>query len=98
MPKSPPFPILFLPSGRAVLATKDETVLEVALRNKIDLGHSCGGNASCGTCRIFVNDSHQTLEPRGELELELATDRKFSGAERLACQLRAVPGLRVEIP
>lgn len=75
-----------------------KSVLDVALENRLPLNHSCGGNASCGTCRIRVVSSDEPLEERNELEAEIAADRGFADDERLACQLTAHPGLKFKIP
>jgi ferredoxin len=75
-----------------------KSVLDVALENRLPLNHSCGGNATCGTCRIRVVSTETPLEERGELEQEIADDRGFAEDERLACQLTACPGLKFKIP
>ncbi|MFP5518431.1 MAG: 2Fe-2S iron-sulfur cluster-binding protein, partial [Bdellovibrionia bacterium] len=31
-----------------------ETLLELALRKDWPIDHSCGGNGTCGTCRVRV--------------------------------------------
>lgn len=75
-----------------------ESVLEVALRNKIDIGHSCGGMGSCTTCRVFVEAHHNPLPPRNELEQEMADGRGFAENERLCCQLPPEDGMVLRIP
>jgi 2Fe-2S ferredoxin len=75
-----------------------ESVLDVALRNGIEISHSCGGMGSCTTCRILIERSNQALPPRNELEQDIADMRNFDDRERLACQLPPVAGLVVRIP
>lgn len=75
-----------------------ESVLDVALRNGIEISHSCGGMGSCTTCRILIERSSEALPPRNELEQDIADMRKFEDHERLACQLPPVAGLVVRIP
>lgn len=75
-----------------------ESVLEVALENEIDLGHSCGGMGSCTTCRVVIESSVAKLPPRNELEQDIADMRNFAPEERLACQLPPMDGLVVRIP
>jgi 2Fe-2S ferredoxin len=84
-------------STLTTVVTMESTVLAVAIRHKIDLNHSCGGNGTCGTCRVFV-EADGTRQPRNELEQEMADERGFSESERLACQLQACAQLRVRIP
>lgn len=90
--------IKFLPSPGVVSASQDDpTVLDVALRNKIPLNHTCGGNGTCGTCLVEVVSGLEKLGPRNEIELEIATDRGFHENERLACQMCVVSGLVVKL-
>lgn len=90
--------ITFLPENRNVLSSHvDETLLDVALANGVKINHSCGGNGTCGTCHVYIRSKLNTLEPRNEIEAEMADCRGFDENERLACQLRAQPGLIVEI-
>lgn len=86
------------PDGISVLFTGPCSVLDVAMENAIEMAHSCGGNGTCGTCRVEVVDPPPDLEGRNEIELEMAQDRGFHVSERLACQLTARNGLKVRIP
>ncbi|UXR66264.1 (2Fe-2S)-binding protein [Bdellovibrio bacteriovorus] len=77
------------------MSQKDQSVLDVALRAKVALNHTCGGNGTCGTCRVFVIQGLEKLGPRNEIEAEMAQDRVFQASERLACQMEPVDGLVV---
>ena len=86
--------IEFFYCGKLVRAQLGQSVLESILAAKLEVDHSCGGNASCGTCRLFVEEGVEKLPPRNELEADLANDRKFTPQERLACQLECTPLLQ----
>lgn len=88
----------FLPLKKAVSFTGQPSVLEVAIANEIPLNHSCGGMASCTTCRVFVKKGLEQIPQRNELEQEHATARAWTPVERLGCQTTAFDGLVVEIP
>lgn len=90
--------ILFLPCGREIPVDSESSVLEVALKHKIAIPHSCGGMGSCTTCRVVVEQSPQSLPPREEMELDVAQMRGFAENERLACQLPPLPGLVLRVP
>lgn len=90
--------LIFLPANKTVKIDGETTVLELALKHGIDLGHSCGGMGSCTTCRVFVENSVDNLPPRTELEAEMAEDRGFLSNERLGCQIEPQPGWRVRVP
>lgn len=88
--------IKFLPEDVIVSAShRDSSVLDVAIRMGINIDHTCGGHATCGTCVVHVLQGLEELGAREEQELEMAMDRGFSDDERLACQIRPVAGLVV---
>lgn len=64
-----------------------ENLLDLLNAHKIGISQSCGGFASCTTCRIFVTKGLRYLRPREELEAERARERSFTEQERLACQV-----------
>lgn len=64
-----------------------QNLLDLLSAHKIGISHSCGGFASCTTCRIFVTKGLEYIKPREELEAERAEERSFSAQERLACQI-----------
>ena len=103
--------ITFLMGDRKIAAKVRESkndegvasLLEIAIEAQLPIEHSCGGFGTCGTCRILIEAGGSELTERGELESEMATDRKFTENERLACQTtlnhqtRAC-ALRIRIP
>lgn len=90
--------IHFLPQDRSCPVKQGKSVLEVAIRNGIEIAHSCGAMGSCTTCRVFVEHCDEALPGRNELESETAEARGFADNERLACQLPPLKGLVVRIP
>lgn len=77
---------------------RDETILETCLRNKLDLPHSCGGFATCGTCLVVVEEGLANCLPRNEYEQEMASDRGFSDRERLGCQTCCSGFVKIRAP
>ena len=91
--------ITFLPTGKVVqVSQKDETLLQVAIRNSLPLNHTCGGFGTCGTCRVLVEEGLESLPDRNEVESEIAHERGFSEKERLACQCPPIENLVLVIP
>ena len=64
-----------------------QNLLDLLNAHKVGISQSCGGFASCTTCRIFVTKGLEYIKPREELESERAIERGFSLQERLACQI-----------
>ncbi|AHI07314.1 hypothetical protein BDW_14070 [Bdellovibrio bacteriovorus W] len=75
----------------------EESVLEAAERVKISIYNTCGGNGTCGTCRVRIHSDLSELPDRNEIESEFAEDRGFAANERLACQLVPDKSLIVEV-
>ncbi|MEO7264682.1 MAG: 2Fe-2S iron-sulfur cluster-binding protein, partial [Ferruginibacter sp.] len=48
--------------------TEDQSLLEVALKNDIDLHHNCGGVCACSTCHVYVNAGEDFLEELNDKE------------------------------
>lgn len=91
--------IVFLPDEFVVeVSQKDENLLESALRAGFPLDHSCGGNGTCTTCRVIVEEGAEYLEPRNEIEQEMADDRNFAVNERLSCQIKPTGPMRLRVP
>lgn len=74
-----------------------DTVLDALLRAELPINHSCGGNGSCGTCRVQVLRGLQELNSKNDIESEMAADRGFAPNERLACQIMPRESLEIEI-
>jgi ferredoxin, 2Fe-2S len=81
-----------------VIDEAHETVLEFFLSSGVQIDHSCGGNGTCGTCRIIVENFEDSVPERNEVEREMAEDRGLAPNERLSCQLPARAGMRVRVP
>jgi ferredoxin, 2Fe-2S len=75
----------------------DRALLEVLLEIPVAIDHSCGGNGTCGTCRVQAC-SPKGLSERSEIETEMAADRGMQPDERLACQSYLVDSVRIKIP
>jgi len=80
------------------------SLMENAVTNGIEAIRAvCGGNAYCGTCRVYVDPAWRTVTGEvTEMELPLieATDDTTPGV-RLACQIPVTPafdGLIVRTP
>ena len=94
----PPKSVNFLPKQQSVLIAQEESILELALKHKIEINHSCGGMGSCGTCRVWIESDHYKTLELNDLEREMKTDRGMLEQERLACQIMPLNGMVVRIP
>lgn len=85
--------ITLLPAGRVFQARGDEPVLTAALREHLNLPHSCK-SGSCGTCRVRVIRGGLAY-PRGR-PLGISTEEEAAG-HALICQAHALEDLVIEI-
>ena len=82
-----------------------ESVMATAVKNGVPgIVGECGGNASCATCHVWVDEEFwPRVGPPGDFEEDLldmaVTERRETS--RLSCQVpvtQALDGLRVEVP
>ncbi len=77
--------ILFQPDGRRCEVEDLQTVLEAARVHGIELQSDCGGQGTCGKCRITAHPGN-CLGPVSGAERELLAPDQLASGERLACQ------------
>lgn len=64
-----------------------QSLLEVFLKNGIDLHHNCGGVCSCTTCHLYVQKGAEHLEEKSRREedfIKRSADPRLNS--RLGCQ------------
>jgi len=88
------------PDGAVAEAEKGESVLNVALKNDIDVEHACEKVCACTTCHIIVREGFDSLPESDELEDDMLDKAWGLEAEsRLGCQaIVQDEDLVVEIP
>ncbi|VFP79392.1 ISC system 2Fe-2S type ferredoxin [Buchnera aphidicola] len=101
MPKIVFYPQKFiLPKGLSVKGKTGETILDIALSNKIKMEHACEKSCACCTCHCIIRKGFYSLSKCEEKEEDLLDKawglEKFS---RLGCQARlGTKDIEVEIP
>eukprot|EP01013_Petalomonas_cantuscygni_P005586 TRINITY_DN1620_c0_g1_i2.p2 TRINITY_DN1620_c0_g1~~TRINITY_DN1620_c0_g1_i2.p2 ORF type:complete len:151 (-),score=0.13 TRINITY_DN1620_c0_g1_i2:194-610(-) len=91
--------VLLGPKVRFTTATGDnfvfeaqpgENVMQVGVRNNLDIEAACDGKCMCSTCHVYVEngwfDKLKAADDDEEDMLDLALDRQDNS--RLACQVR----------
>lgn len=91
--------VTFLPLNTTFEADNDETILQVAKSNGIELEHNCGGNCCCTTCHIIVREGDAHLSKMEEEEYDrLGECAELTPTSRLGCQARVRGDVMIEIP
>ena len=70
-----------------VTSPEGDTLLEVALKNNIELHHNCGGVCACSTCHIYLEKGEEYVDEITDKE-ENFVDRARNPrlTSRLSCQ------------
>ncbi len=65
----------------------DQSLLEIALKNDINLHHNCGGVCACSTCHLYVEQGGDFMEELSDKEEDFI-DRAINPRlnSRLGCQ------------
>jgi len=87
------YKITFLPDGRQVLIEEDETLLEAVHKAGLYIHSICGGEGTCGRCKLLVKKGEYKTKPTTHISREEAEKGYV-----LACQTHPKSDLDVEIP
>ena len=74
------------------------TLLDAAQRLDVDLSSYCGGNCSCGTCRVEIVAGERNLSNCQGMERQALGPHAARAGNRLACQTRVLGPVTVRIP
>lgn len=89
--------IVFVPKLRTVIVPAGTTVLQAGILAKAKISHKCGGQGSCGTCKVKIH-TKSILQKSTKKEKMKLTELDFENGYRLACQLIISCNLFVEVP
>jgi 2Fe-2S ferredoxin len=65
----------------------DQSILEIALKNDINLHHNCGGVCACSTCHVYLEKGDDFVEELSDKEedfIDRAVNPRLNS--RLSCQ------------
>ena len=78
----------------------NQTLLEICLKNDIELHHNCGGVCACTTCHLYIDkgmDSIDEITDKEEDFIDRAVNPRINS--RLGCQCVIVDGdIEVTLP
>ena len=87
--------VTFQPRGRAVFVLPGTKMLEAAARAGMTVETPCGGQGTCGKCRVQV--TRGACEP-GEAERAIFSEDELADGWRLACQASICEEAVVDVP
>jgi len=86
----------FQPLGRRADVAAGTTILAAARSVGVGLASACGGQGTCGSCRVRVAEGEVT--PLSDAERSRLTAAEIARRDRLACQAAPRADVRIEIP
>jgi uncharacterized 2Fe-2S/4Fe-4S cluster protein (DUF4445 family) len=89
------FRVTFQPEGRNVFVLGGTKIIEAAGQAGIILNTPCGGEGTCGKCRV---DVHGPAPEPTEAERKHLTPQELAAGARLACQLVVDHDMVVSVP
>jgi 2Fe-2S ferredoxin len=76
-----------------------ESLLDLALRDEVNLRHACGGICACITCHVIVEQGDENLSPmQRDEEDRLYRVPDYTLRSRLACRAVVRGNVTVRIP
>ncbi len=89
--------VTFIKDGKKVVVTAsddgDQSILELAQENDIQMDNACGGNGVCTTCMCKIHEGKENLTEVNESEEMMGMD---DGETRLGCQAKVTGDVTVE--
>ncbi|MFX0138887.1 MAG: ASKHA domain-containing protein, partial [Candidatus Hodarchaeota archaeon] len=83
--------------GKRVKVKDGQSLLEAALAGGVDLVSICGGAASCGKCKIIMEEG-ASVNPISKEETKLLSEKELNQGIRLACQTEVHGDIIVKVP
>ncbi len=90
------FRVVFLPSGRRGMGSEGKSVLEVSRESGIEIESLCGGNRSCGKCKVKRMEGD--LSAFTEEEAKFITESERAEGYRLGCAAKIIGDVKIFIP
>jgi len=87
------FTVTFLPSGEEAVIEEGQTILAAAEKSNVYVNSACGGEGTCGRCRVIVRAGETRSRPTTWLE-----EDEIKAGYALACQTTVHSDLKVFIP
>lgn len=85
--------VTFLPAKKSVTVDAGETLLAAAAKADVLINASCGGDGTCGKCKVLAVNERLKTEVRGRL-----TEEEVAQGYVLACQTPVWSDVTIEIP
>jgi len=90
--------VTFEPSGRRGPVALGQNLLDVARGLGVEIESVCGGQGTCGKCRVRVESAADSVSATTTAESRILNPEAIAAGMRLACQTQAPGNVRVFVP
>ncbi|HEY4688380.1 MAG TPA: ASKHA domain-containing protein [Anaerolineae bacterium] len=90
------FEIDFEPIGKRVDVPPDTNLLDAARQAGIGLASVCGGEGTCGRCRVVIMSGEVT--PPADADRRFLSQLELASGQRLACRCHVHSDVKVHVP
>lgn len=90
------FQVIFQPSGRRGEVEEGKTILEASRKLGVEIESLCGGEKTCGKCKVKVLEGD--LSPFSEEEAKFISESERWEGNRLACSARIQGNVLIFVP
>jgi Na+-transporting NADH:ubiquinone oxidoreductase subunit F len=80
---------------KAIRTTAGSSLLGTLAENKLFIPSACGGQGTCGVCRVVVTEGGGSLLPT---ETGYISRKEARAGARLSCQVKVKEDLKIEVP
>ena len=87
--------VIFEPEHRSIYVLGGISILEAARKGGIIVEAPCGGQGTCGKCRVKIIKGNM---PPSFTEKKILSKKDFSDCVRLACQSKVISSCSINIP
>ena len=87
--------VTFQPSGRQFEVTQADSLFEIAAEAGVEVDTVCGGNGSCGKCKVLFEEDPPVACSIDYMHL---SGGEIARGYRLSCQVLAKDGMVVRVP
>lgn len=85
--------ILFRPTNRSIEIEKGGNLLTAAAKADVHINASCGGDGTCGKCKVIVSGGRISTDHHSKL-----SDEEINKGYALACQTQVFDDITVDVP
>ncbi|ROR25275.1 uncharacterized 2Fe-2S/4Fe-4S cluster protein (DUF4445 family) [Mobilisporobacter senegalensis] len=88
--------VQFLPVNKKIKVEPGTSLLQAAIDSAIDVNAVCGGNGTCGKCKMLVTKGN--IKDYDEIEKQSLTNEELNKGMRLSCRMKIESNCCVIVP